>query len=99
VRGMAQFLALAKRDPDRFTQADFSPLLEPEAERARELYAAGTFRAMWSRGDVPGAAIILEAASIEEARSIMATLPLAAKGMLAVEIMPLAPYRGFGPRS
>jgi len=98
-RGMAQFLALVKRDYDRFTEADFSPLLEPEAQRARELYAAGTFRQMWSRGDLPGAAIVLEAASIEEARSHMKSLPLAAKGMLQFEILPLNPYRGFGPRT
>jgi hypothetical protein len=96
---MAQFLAMVKRDYDRFTEADFAPLLEPEAERARALYAAGTFRHVWGRGDLPGAAIVLEAKSIEEARSLMASLPLAEKGMLQIEVIPLNPYRGFSPRS
>jgi len=95
---MATFFALVKRDYEKFTEADFAPLLEPEAERARELYTAGAFRQMWSRGDLPGAAILIEAASLEEAKGFMASLPLAEKGMLKYEVMPLSPYRGFGPR-
>ncbi|MFN2460340.1 MAG: muconolactone Delta-isomerase family protein [Candidatus Velthaea sp.] len=95
---MAQFLALAKRNYERFAEADLAPLLEPEAERARELYAAGAFRQMWGRGDVPGAAIVIEAASLDEARAAIASLPLVQKDMLTVDIIPLTPYRGFGPR-
>ena len=95
---MAQFFALAKRNLTDFTEADLAPYMEPEAERARELYAAGTFRQIWSRADVPGAAILIEAKSLEEAKSFMASLPLAVKGMLTYEVMPFMPYRGFGPR-
>ena len=95
---MAQFFALAKRNLTDFTEADLAPYMEPEAERARELYAAGTFREIWSRADIPGAAILIEAASLGEARGFMESLPLAIEGMLTYEIMPFMPYRGFGPR-
>jgi muconolactone delta-isomerase len=96
---MAQFLALVKRNYARFTEADFTPLLEGEAERARQLYAQGIFRAMWSRKDAPGSAILIEAETQADAEGAVTSLPLAAKGMLDVEfVIALGPYRGFGPR-
>jgi len=96
---MAQFIALTKRNRERFTEADFTPLLEPEAERARQLYTQGAFRAMWSRKDVPGAIILIEAETQAEAEGFLDTLPLKAKGMLEVDaVIPLGPYRGFAPR-
>jgi muconolactone delta-isomerase len=96
---MAQFIALLRRDLDNFQEADFAPLLEPEAERAREMHAAGTSRQIWSRQDVPGAAMIMEAESIEAARAAIATLPLIQKQMLILEVLvPVGPYRGFAPR-
>jgi muconolactone delta-isomerase len=97
---MAQFIALGRRNSERFSEADFAPLLEPEAERARQLYAQGTFRAMWSRKDVPGAVIVIEAETLAEAEGFLNTLPLKAKGMLDFDaVIPLGPYRGFGPRA
>jgi muconolactone delta-isomerase len=96
---MAQFIALVRRNYNRFTEADFTPLLEGEAERARQLYAQGIFRAMWSRKDVPGAFILIETESQDQAEGAVTSLPLAAKGMLEVEfVIAIGPYRGFGPR-
>lgn len=95
---MAQFIALIARNYEGFTEDDFAPLLEPEAERARELYAAGTFRQMWGRSDVKGAVVLIEADSQEAAQATLATLPLAQRGMLDVTLVPLTGYRGFGPR-
>jgi hypothetical protein len=58
-------------------------MLGPEAERARALYAGGVFRQIYSRGgEIPGAVIVLEAADAAEAKSIVATLRLAQKGMI-----------------
>ncbi len=96
---MAQFIALIARNYDRFSEDDFAPLLEPEAERARELYAEGTFRQMWGRLDVKGAVSLIEADSLEAVRAVLATLPLAQRGMLDITVLPLAGYRGFGPRA
>ena len=97
---MAQFLAVVKRNTDAFSEAEFGPLLEPEAGRARQLYAQGVVRAMWSRKDVLGAVLLIEAENQTEVEGLLNTLPLKAKGMLDVEsIVPIGPYRGFGPRT
>jgi uncharacterized protein YciI len=95
---VAQFIALAARNTQDFTEADFAPLLDPEAEQARVLYTAGTVRQIFARKDKPGAIIVLEAPSAEEARAALATLPLVQKGMLDVELIEVGPYRGFAPR-
>ena len=97
---MAQFIAAVRRDLEKFSASDFTPeLLEEEAERARRLYADGIFRQMWGRADNPGAVILIEAGSIEEAQAVLASLPLAVREMLTLDLLvAVTPYRGFGPR-
>jgi muconolactone delta-isomerase len=88
-----QFLTLS------FSEAEFTPFVEAEFERARSLYAEGIIRQIWQRGDVPGACILFEAASEDEVRAAIASLPLMQAGMLELLwVIPLKPYRGFGPR-
>ncbi len=96
-----QFLSLSTRRTDRFSEAEFAQLADAEASRARELYAAGVIRQIWHRGDRPGACMVLEADSLDDARARLHTLPLIRAGMLEVSIVPLVPYAGFiaGPRS
>jgi muconolactone delta-isomerase len=97
---MAQFIALLRRNYDEFPEPLFTPeLMEAEAEQARRLYTQGFSRQIWGRGDHPGAAMVVEAASAEEALAALDTLPLKANGMLLLEsLIPLTPYRGFAPR-
>ncbi|MFY9781588.1 MAG: muconolactone Delta-isomerase family protein [Candidatus Baltobacteraceae bacterium] len=90
-----QFLAITRRRTERFSDAEFAVALPPEAARARELYANGAFRALYSRGDIPGAVIVLEAADAAEAEKIVASLPMAQQAMMDIEVIPLRPYRGF----
>ena len=92
-----QFLSLSTRRADRFSEAEFAALVDAEIARARELYADGFIRQIWHRGDRPGACILLEADSIEQARARLQTLPLIRAGMLDVSIVPLGPYAGFSP--
>ena len=96
-----QFLSLSTRRTDRFSEAQFAELVDAEASRARELYAEGFIRQIWRRGDRPGACMVLEADSLEQARARLSTLPLVHAGMLDVSIVPLEPYAGFStsPRS
>jgi hypothetical protein len=64
------------------------------------LYAAGFIRQVWQRGDVGGACLLAEADGEEAVRATLATLPLVKAGMLEiVAVIPLKPYRGFGPRA
>jgi muconolactone delta-isomerase len=96
---MAAFIAIARRDYDRFTEADFTKdLLDAEAERARQLYADGVFRQMWGHASPAGAVILLEAESLDAAHAVLGTLPLTQAGMLQVEVIAVGPYRGFYPR-
>jgi muconolactone delta-isomerase len=94
-----QFLALARMRTDLYSDDDFKPLLDDEAEQARTLYMEGTVRQIWYRGDQRGACSILEAESEDAARAAIESLPLVKAGMLElVHLIPLLPYRGFGPR-
>jgi muconolactone delta-isomerase len=95
-----QFMTLFRRDTERFADADFAPRLEEDAERVRALYAAGFIRQVWNCVDVGGACLLAEADSEEAVRATLATLPLVKADMLEiVAVIPLKPYRGFGPRA
>lgn len=92
-----QFLSLSRRRTDAFPPEAFTPeLVAGEGRRVKELYAAGILRQIWKRGDMPGAALVWEAASEAEVRDALGTLPLAKAGMLEiVAVVPLEPYAGF----
>ena len=94
-----QFLSLTRRRVDAFPPEAFTPeLVAREGNRIRELYASGILRQVWRRGDLPGAAILWEAASEAEVRTAIDNLPIAQAGMLEIVVVaPLAPYPGFGP--
>ena len=77
-----QFLAISRMRTDLFSDADFGPLLEDEAQRARTLYIEGMVRQIWHRGDERGACSLLEADSEGAAREIIGSLPLVRAGML-----------------
>lgn len=95
-----QVLVVVRRRTERFSDDEFAPLLEPEAQAIRTLYAQGVVRSVWSREDALGAALLLEAESLERAREIVAMFPLVERDMAEVEkIIPLKGYRGFGPRN
>jgi muconolactone delta-isomerase len=94
-----QFMSVIRRRTEAFSEREFELLLEPEAQAVRALYVQGVVRAIWSREDKLGAVTLIEADSIDQARSIIETFPLAQQGMLEVEMLiPLRGYRGFGPR-
>jgi muconolactone delta-isomerase len=94
-----QFLSLSRRRTDAFPPEAFSPERAAlESARVKELYASGVLRQIWLRGDLPGAAILWEAASEAEARAALDSLPFNQAGMLEIlAFVPLGPYPGFGP--
>lgn len=95
-----QFISVSRRRTEAFPAEAWTPeLVAAEGQRVRELYAAGVVRTIWRRQDMPGAAMILEAASEDEARAALESLPLAQKGMLEIVVFTaLEPYPAFGPR-
>ena len=96
-----QFLSISRRLVDKFPAEAFTPeLVARETARVRELYAAGTLRQIWKRGDMPGASILWEAASKAEVEAAIGSLPIFQAGLLEiVALIPLEPYPGFGPVS
>lgn len=92
-----QFLAVVRRLTESFPPEAFDALLDDEAEGVRRLYADGIIRIAWSRQDVLGACLLLEADSREHAESSLMTLPLFVHKMVEYQIVPLRGYRGFGP--
>ena len=96
-----QFLTLSRRRTDAFPPEAFTPeLVAREGRRVKELYASGILRQVWRRGDAAGAAIVWEAASEEQVREAIDSLPIAQAGMLElVALVPLEPYPAFGAGS
>ena len=94
-----QFLAVVRRLTESFPQSAFDELLDAEAEGVRRLYAEGIVRNAWSREDVLGACLLIEADSREHAQASLDTLPLFANNMVECQLVPIRGYRGFGPRS
>jgi muconolactone delta-isomerase len=94
-----QLLSLSRRRTDAFPPEAFSrELMARETARVRELYASGLLRQIWKRGDIPGAAILWEAAGEAEVRAALESLPIFEAGMLEIlAVVPLEPYPGFGP--
>jgi muconolactone delta-isomerase len=90
-----KIIALEKEVPgitdDRFTPE----ILRTEAARAWELYQSGIIRELYFRHDRQEAVLILECKDAEEARSVLATLPLVKRGLIAFEVIPLTAYPGF----
>jgi uncharacterized protein YciI len=94
-----QILVLLRRRTEAYADEQFAPLLDAEAEAIRTLYARGAVRAAWTREDVPGGCLLMEASDANEARELLQIAPLVAAGMSEVQIVPLRGYRGFGPTS
>ncbi len=86
-----KFIAIDTRKSG-FSMEQFAPVLDAEAQRARELYSEQKIREIYSRADGKGAILVLEAA---DAQSYIDSLPLMQKGMLDVELHGAVPYRGF----
>ncbi len=88
-----QILALSRRRPGT-TPETLAPWLEAEAARAFELIAAGVFRSVHLCPERPGSMIVLECASLDEARSQLGTLPMVREGLIDFELSRLLPYTG-----
>ncbi|MGB2719157.1 MAG: hypothetical protein WBG53_22380 [Rhodococcus sp. (in: high G+C Gram-positive bacteria)] len=92
-----QFLVLSRRRVEQYSDEDFAAVLPNETDAVRTLYADGVVRQIWLRGDVAGAAFVIEAESASDAQSTIDALPMASSGLSEFTLIPLAPYRGFGP--
>ncbi len=72
-----------------------SSLLNAEAKHVWELHKSGVIREIYFRSDRREAVLILECSHVEEASSILSTLPLVKMGSIRFELIPLSAYTGF----
>jgi muconolactone delta-isomerase len=85
-----------EHDPPDVAADQFTPaLLIAEAQRAWELHQAGLIRELYFRADRHEAVLVLECADVEEARSVLDTLPLVREKLIGFELIPLMAYPGF----
>jgi muconolactone delta-isomerase len=90
-----KILALEREIPG-VKDEEFTPtILKAEAKRAWDLYQAGVIRELYFRQDRQEAVLMLECENMEEAKSVLATLPLVKAGLINFELIPLIPYDGF----
>ena len=77
------------------THKQFQQYAMLEARKAWELHQAGMIRELYFRTDRNEAVLVLEAASVEEARQALGILPLVREGLITFELIPLKAYSGF----
>lgn len=90
-----KILALEKDVPDVLEEQLTEALLAEEAARAWELHQSGVIRELHFRQDQRTAVLVLECEHVDEARSILHTLPLVKERLIDFELIPLIPYPGF----
>ena len=71
-------------------------LLQQEQAHTRKAYLEGSIRQIWLQSPGPGAVALIEANSLDDARRLALSFPLAQAGLLSVNVIALAPYAGFG---
>ena len=68
-------------------------ILPKEVPDTLRMYLDGKIDQFWSREDQSGVVFLMNAASVEEARSMVETLPLAANGYLVFEYIAVGPLQ------
>jgi hypothetical protein len=89
-----KILALERELPGINAQ-QFQHYAQAEAYKVWLLYQAGLIRELYFRADKDMAVLVLECASTDEARVILADLPFVRQGLIAFDLIPLRAYPGF----
>jgi len=90
-----KILALEKDLPGVSESRFTNEILKHEAARAWQLHQSGVIRELYFRADRDAAVLLLECASVDEAREVLSTLPLVKDKLIDFDIVPLAAYPGF----
>lgn len=74
---------------------DFAPHLKEEARRLWDLQQAGVVREAYFRADRRTAVLVLECEGLAQAQEALGELPLARRGLIRFDLVPLLPYSGY----
>ena len=77
------------------TPEQFKPHLQAETRQVLELMQADVLREIYFRQDQSGAVLVLECVDVQEAQTMLDTLPLVKAGLIDFEVIGLRPYPGF----
>jgi hypothetical protein len=89
-----KIIAIERETPGK-TSEQFAPYLKAEAGMVWEFYQNGLARELYFRQDQSTAVLVLECASVEDARAALDELPLVQAGLITFDLIPLKPYPGF----
>ncbi|MFT7689036.1 MAG: hypothetical protein ACI9FB_004402 [Candidatus Azotimanducaceae bacterium] len=90
-----QILAILKLE-EEVTPDKMGPHLDAEVKHTLEAYLDGHIRNFWFRADRAGVVFMLESTDEDEARRVLAELPLAVAGLANFELIPLKPLQPLG---
>ena len=85
-------LAIMRPAREGDLRAEVMAAVDHELAALWELYAEGVVREMYSPGGL-GAVLTLEVNSLQDARDRLSRLPLTERGLMALEVIELAPFR------
>src|SRR5215469_7894714 len=71
-------------------------LMGKEVPDTLKLYLEGKIEQFWFREDKPGVIFLMNIESLDQAKSIIHALPLAANGLLGFEFIPVGPLKPLG---
>ncbi|PKO13196.1 MAG: superoxide dismutase [Chloroflexi bacterium HGW-Chloroflexi-10] len=74
---------------------DFTPHLQAEAAAVWQLQQAGSLREIYFDSRQHTAVLILEVENLEQAQTLLDSLPLVQAGLIRFKLIPLQPYDGF----
>ena len=86
-----QIIAMDKLKPGVSEERIGSYLLQ-EIKAGLVLYLQDKIRTFWFRQDGPGAVLMLECQSMEEARSLVDSLPFVKEGIVDFDLIPIGPF-------
>lgn len=90
-----KILAIPKAVSSTSANAFDSQLIDAEVEAVLRLYQADVIREIYTRANSRGVVFVLEGASPEEVKMTLSQLPAVQRGILDIELIPLAPFQGF----
>ena len=90
-----KILAIPKAVSSASASAFDTELINAEVEAVLRLYQADVIREIYSRANSRGVVFVLEGASPEAVKMVLNDLPAVQRGILDIELIPLAPFQGF----
>jgi hypothetical protein len=90
---VTEIMAMTKLKPG-VAPPDVMKLVSEEVRVAVQLYLDGKIGQWYTRSDGKGAVLFLRCTTVDEARALLAGLPLVKAGYIDVEYIPVGPFSG-----